>query len=116
MEEIDTIYYNKFGITFHWKRINNNDLKKIQIVFRNTGLLLTNYELKALHRNIEFTIKNVCKSLKNKNSREFILQTNAQTSFSMSYKELSAIKDLVKGTLTQLELHSLLKEVNINQY
>ena len=39
MNEIHPIYHNDFGMAFQWKRNALEDLKKVQLIFRNTGLL-----------------------------------------------------------------------------
>ncbi|SIS88584.1 hypothetical protein SAMN05421766_104629 [Zobellia uliginosa] len=48
MDDITPIYHNPFGVAFQWKRNTIKDIRKIQIVFRDTGLLLTEKELVQL--------------------------------------------------------------------
>ncbi|WP_044397904.1 hypothetical protein [Lacinutrix sp. Hel_I_90] len=113
MEDINTIYYNTFGIAFQWKRCTAKDFRKIQIVFRNTGLFLTQKELIQFSKHIENTLNSsrLCHDCKKKKCSKLLLleAPNPQTSFSMTYKELKDIQDLVKGTLFHLELERLLK-------
>lgn len=45
MTDIDPIYMNNFGIAFQWPTKNTNGNKKIQMVFRDTGLLLCEEKL-----------------------------------------------------------------------
>ena len=118
MDDINTIYYNKFGITFQWKKWIAKDFKKIQIVFRNTGLLLTQSELIQFSDTIERTLDSAClcnDCMENDSCKLVLLKApNPQTSFSMTYNELKEIQDLIKGTLFQLGLDILLKKQMIN--
>ena len=101
MEDINTIYYNSFGIAFKWKRCAIKDLKKIQLVFRNTGLFLTPNELIQFSKNIKKSLNQSlkCDECSNQNSCKSILleAPNAQTSFAMNYSELKEMDDLVRG-------------------
>ena len=119
MEDINTLYHNSFGIAFQWKRCAVKDFKKIQLVFRNTGLFLTKSELIQFSKQIESTFKspNMCADCKNNDScKSLLLETpSPQISFAVSYKELKDIKDLVKGTLVQLELEYVFKANAINK-
>lgn len=114
MEDINTIYFNNYGIAFQWKRCAAKDLKKIQIVFRNTGLFLTETELIKFSKNIEETLESSClcnDCKKSGNCKLFLLQApNPQASFSMSQAELKNMQDLLSGTLFQLGLDKILKD------
>ncbi len=118
MEDIYTIYYNSFGIAFQWKRCAVKDLKKIQLVFRNTGLFLTQNELVQFSKNIKKSLNQSlkCEDCNNQNSCKSILleAPNTQTSFAMSYNELKEINDLVNGTCFQLNLNKLLEKLIIS--
>ena len=118
MNDINTFYYNDFGIAFQWKRCAAKDFRKVQLVFRNTGLLLSLKELikflKNIDKSLNFTSKyenckpcKVCQSI-------LLEAPNSQISFAMSYHELRSLKDLIKGTLFQLALDNLLKEKEVN--
>ena len=118
MDDINTFYYNDFGIAFQWKRSAAKHLKKIQLVFRNTGLLLSLDELIKFLNNIENALTRptrcihcedykLCKSI-------LVEAPNPQTSFAMSFNELQKLKDLVKGTLFQLGLDNLLQRQEVN--
>ena len=117
MEDINTICYNNFGIAFQWKRNIAKDFNKIQLVFKNIGLFLKPNELIQFSKNIEFALEktNPNMNAEKKNiSKLFLLEApNPQTSFSMTCKKLQDIKDLVKGTLFQLELYDVLEHKNI---
>lgn len=115
MDDIKIIYYNDFGIAFKWKRCAVKNTKKIQLVFRNTGLLLTPKELIQFSKNIKKSLNQSlkCNECSNQNSCKFMLLEvpNAQTSFAMSYNELKKIDDLVNGTCFQLELNKLIENL-----
>lgn len=114
MEDINTLYYNDFGIAFQWQRGLAKNIKKVQLVFRNTGLFLTSSELMHFFKQIEATINspNMCKDCRhNESCKSLLLQTPApQISFAVSYIELKKIRDLVKGALVQLELENVFKD------
>jgi len=114
MEDINELYHNDFGIAFQWKRCAAKDYKKIQLVFRNTGLFLSEKELLQFNNYVENTLKkpSVCIDCKeNDNCKSLLLETPApQISLAVSSIELKYIKDLLKGTLAQLELESIFRD------
>ncbi len=120
MNDINTFYYNDFGIAFQWKRCAAKDFKKIQLVFRNTGLLLTAEELIRFSSNIDKSLMSIprCQNCRNNRTCKSILleAPNPQTSFAVSIEELEYLKDLVKGTIFQLGLHKILKKQFIDYY
>lgn len=113
-EDINPIYNNNFGIAFQWKRNTTRDTKKIQMVFRNTGLLLTKEELQQFSLNIRCSLaesdQSLCTECSQKEyCRSLLLDTPApQVTLAMSYKELHAVRDLVDGTLFQLNLDNFI--------
>lgn len=117
MDDINTIYYNDFGIAFQWKRSTAKDLNKVQLVFKNTGLFLNKKELVQFLNNTEQALNQskICANCpKNKNVELFLLEApNPQLSFAMKVEELKAIQDLITRTLFQLGLHSFLKDHHI---
>ena len=117
MEDINTIYYNNFGIAFYWKRCTVKDFKKIQLVFRDTGLLLTPNELVKFSKNIDQSLNSSCSCvdcMEYKTCRSLLVEApNPQITFAMSYTELKEIQDLIKGTLFQLGLNKILNDNTI---
>ncbi|OEK09534.1 hypothetical protein A8C32_12565 [Flavivirga aquatica] len=114
MNDINTIYYNNFGIAFQWKRGIVKDLKKTQLVFRNTGLFLTQKELIQFSYNIKKCVESC--SLGSDPCELLFLETlNPQITFAMSHTELKDMQDLIKGTLFQLGLTKILEEFTINK-
>ncbi|MEM9363491.1 MAG: hypothetical protein AAGA43_12690 [Bacteroidota bacterium] len=112
MKNINPIYHNPFGVAFQWKRSSSADRLKVQLVFRNTGLLLSYLELKEFLQCISDTLgaSQLCHNCsEDKNCRALLLETPInQLSFAMSIVELQSLQELVEGTLFQLELDHLL--------
>lgn len=115
MENINPLYHNPYGVTFQWKRGSVNDILKVQLVFRDTGLLLSHDELSEFSNCITSTITNtnLCGNCsKDEECRALLLETPVtQLSFAVSLKELKALKELVEGTLFQLGLNNLLQKL-----
>lgn len=115
MEDINTIYYNNFGIAFRWKKCAAKDFNKIQIVFRNTGLYFTNQELLIFSKNIDnaFDLASNCHYSKdNILCRNIILNTSyPEVTFAINMIELIDIQDLIKGTLFHLNFDRNLNKI-----
>tara|TARA_R110002051_G_scaffold115026_4_gene188086 strand:+ start:3781 stop:4155 length:375 start_codon:yes stop_codon:yes gene_type:complete len=120
MNDINLIYQNEFGIAFQWKKDSDKKASKIQVIFRDTGLLLTPNELHYFSKCINDTIEsgdgNLCKDCKVKGEcRSLLLNSPAQQiTFAVSFTEALKIKDLIKGTLFKLQLDSYFDEFGIN--
>lgn len=112
MEDIIPIYHNNFGVAFQWKRNVAKDIFKIQLVFKDTGLLLTKSEVEKFSQNVLSTIESthLCDTCtKNEECKAHIVQTPApQISLAMNYEEIRSLNDLLDGTLFQLELDNLI--------
>ena len=118
MDDINTIYYNDFGIAFQWKRNIGKDFKKVQLVFKDTGMYLTPNELMQFSSKVEHTISNLCLCYDCKHKekcKSYLLQTPlGQLSFAMTFSELEKIRDLIEGTIFQLRLGNLLDNESID--
>ncbi|WP_394748191.1 hypothetical protein [Spongiimicrobium salis] len=112
MNDIVTLYHNAFGVAFYWKRNEVPLTKRIQIIFRDTGLLITPRELNIFAQLILQARKEgtACENCPmNENCRSWLVNTPAaQITLAMNAKELDAIEDLVEGTLFQLGLNAML--------
>ena len=108
MQDIHPIYHNNFGVAFQWKRNSTKDIMKVQIVFRDTGLLLTKEELTQFSKNIKYTKyhSSLCANCTHNESCKALLVDSPapQITFAMNAKELNGIHDLVEGTLFQMNL------------
>ncbi len=112
MQDIHPIYHNKFGVSFHWKRNSVKEIMKVQIVFRDTGMLLSTEELTQFSKNIKYTKNNesLCSDCKQNDSCKALIVTSPakQITFAMNAKELAAVEDLIEGTLFQMNLDTYL--------
>ena len=115
MEDIIPIYHNEFGVAFQWKRNSAQNILKIQLVFKDTGLLLSKKELETFSQSVLQTIENthLCNSCShNSECKAHIVQTPAtQISLAMNYSEIRALNDLLDGTLFHLQLDNLLTDL-----
>ncbi|MBU2995282.1 hypothetical protein KO500_02510 [Cellulophaga baltica] len=118
MDDINTIYYNEFGIAFQWTKNSEKDSKKIQLVFKDTGVYVTKNELELFSIIIENTLDSlcVCDGCQHKDScKSYLLQTPfGQISFAMTLKELKDVEDLITGTIFQLRLDNMLENQSID--
>ncbi|MFS4494539.1 hypothetical protein [Maribacter sp. 2308TA10-17] len=112
MQDIHPIYHNNFGVAFQWKRNKVKDIMKVQIVFRDTGLLLSKEELTQFSKNIKYTKDNssLCNDCaQNESCKALLIDSPApQITFAVNVKELNGIQDLVEGTLFQMNLDNYL--------
>lgn len=115
MKEIDLIYHNQFGVAFRWKSGIARDSNKVQLVFRDTGMLLTKKELIYFSQCIKGVDRDqyFCERCSQQEScRTLLLSTPApQITLALNAKELTAIEDLVTGSLFQLNLNDFIKGV-----
>ena len=113
-QDIYPIYNNSFGMAFQWKRGASKTNGKVQIVFRDTGLLLSRDELQQFFENVQCT-KNSCAPCNSRcgtDCRALLLDTPAsQVSLAVSERELDAIEDLIQGPLFQLDLSTYINGI-----
>ena len=113
-DEILNIYSNSYGISFKWKYGVKKNKDKVQMVFRDTGLLLTRKELIQFSKNIQCTLNGEegCHRCNEEDCRSLLLDTPApQISLAVSKRELGALEDLVEGTLFQMDLDTYLNNI-----
>lgn len=118
MKDIIPIYTNKFGIAFQWKRSDIKQFGKIQVVFRDTGLLLSKEELVQFAEHIKCAKngRGFCENCsQQEDCRGLLLDTPApQVTMAVSLNELDAIQDLVEGTLFHMNLDNYLDGICSN--
>lgn len=106
------IYGNDFGLAFHWKRADELQCNKIQLVFKETGFHLTLSELEYFSTLIcesQSRIKACADCELRGNCSRFLLQTPSnQIDLAVSIPELKGIQDLVDGTVFKLKLQNYL--------
>lgn len=118
MNDIKLLFHNDFGMAFHWKEVETIHTEKIQLVFRNTGLLFQLAQLKRFKGQIDQSIETctlcaVCRA--NRDCRVLLLETPvAELSFAVSYYELHLISELVSGALFQIEMNTVLTQKQIH--
>lgn len=115
MTDVNPLYVNSFGIAFEWPTTPSCRKKKIQLVFRDIGLLLSTEELKQFLKNIQHTEGScsLCKDCGNNDTCKALLVNSPvqQISFAMNVKELKTVKDLVENTLFHVGLNGLLEKL-----
>ena len=115
MQDIHRIYHNSYGISFQWKRNRLEDLMKVQIIFKDTGLLLSKEELTLFSNNIRHTKEtySLCNDCVHNDSCKGLLieAPLPHITFAVNTKELKGIQDLVEGTLFHMNLNNFLGEI-----
>ncbi|TVZ16005.1 hypothetical protein JM81_2258 [Maribacter sp. MAR_2009_72] len=120
MNDITPIYQNEYGIAFKWKPEKPSKTNKVQIIFRDTGLLLTKKEIhyfsKCIHDTLQSGNGNLCNDCQIKGEcRSLLLNSPAhQVSFAVSYTEALKIKDLIDGTLFKIQLDAYFNDIGIS--
>lgn len=114
-EKVNRVYKNNIGISFTIKReYMPYEDDKINLVFNTTALRLNDVELEIFLQDIESAVAKPlkCKCENPKDCKSILVETPLeQLSLAMSYNELLQMKDLIKGTLFQIELNYLLREI-----
>lgn len=114
MREIEQIYYNDFGVSFHWKKDSMVLTEKVQIVFKETGFYLSLNEIRAFAQIIDNTCEEMeCSNCCHRaNCHKYLLKTPLQQiDLAVSKNELLQIKDLVEGTLFTMDLYDYINKV-----
>lgn len=117
MRDVRIIYHNTFGMSFYWVKEDEVLTDRIQIVFKETGFYLSVAEIRKFSGMIsEACTKTNCGNCsKAGKCRRFLLKTPLkQIDLAVSANELDKIKDLVEGTLFQVELNHYLWNVSLN--
>ena len=114
MKEVEQIYFNDFGVAFHWKK-NDTVLKdRIQMVFKETGFYLSENEIKDFAKLIDEACRetNCADCCHRSRCHKFLLKTPLkQVDLAVSKSELFHIKDLVEGTLFNMDLYDYITNV-----
>jgi hypothetical protein len=114
MKEVEQIYYNDFGVAFHWKRDGEVLKEKVQIIFKETGFYFSNEQIAEFADIIDQTCReNSCASCCHRaQCHKFLLKTPLnQIDLAVNNAELLQIKDIVQGTLFNLNLLDYLGSV-----
>ncbi len=114
MKEIEQIYYNDFGVAFYWKIDGKVYKDRIQVVFKETGFYFLETEIKEFSQivcDMACTTDACNCSFRNKCHR-FLLKTPVrEIDLAVSQQELLNIKDLLQGTLFNIEMSYYINKV-----
>lgn len=118
-EDISTLYHNDFGMSFKWvDDLNNND-NNIRIIFRLACLYVSITQIKSLLCEVNSTLNKAetsyCNDCELNSSCKSLLMhiPNSDVSFAMSHIEMEQMKELLEGTLFQIELQNFLGRLDI---
>lgn len=114
MKEIEQIYFNDFGVAFHWRKGDEILTDKVQLVFKETGFYLTENKIKEFTTIINTACNETeCSGCNMRSScYRYLLKTPLKgVDLAVSKNELYLIKDLVEGTLFNLNLLEYLNNV-----
>jgi len=114
MKEVEQIYHNDFGVAFHWKKDDEVLKEKVQIIFKETGFYFTLQQIEEFADIIDETCReNSCASCcLRSNCHKFLLKTPLnQIDLAVNKRELMQIKDLVEGTIFNINLLDYLGSV-----
>ncbi|WP_103864386.1 MULTISPECIES: hypothetical protein [Aquimarina] len=117
MNAIDKIYSNDLGISFFWKQEKQIPTPKVQLVFRDTGFLLTLNELKDFSNSCTITYDSqCCNQCKNsQHCRSLLLRTPSEKiDLAVNREELLQIQELINGTIFRVELQDWVKNLSLN--
>ncbi|MDG2432888.1 hypothetical protein [Flavobacterium sp.] len=118
MKAVKPIYHNESGTSFFWKKENDIVTDKVQLIFRETGFYFSRPELKQFKNCIDesYRSNHSCDNCDLKNScHKFLLRTPcSQIDLAVTMNELTAVKDLVEGTLFNISMIDYLHGEGMN--
>ncbi|WP_313806691.1 hypothetical protein [Flavobacterium sp.] len=109
MQELQEVYHNDIGVAFFWKKDQQILTEKVQLVFKETGLYLTTPNLLKFAKELDTTCSKICCSdceLKNRCQRYLLRTPFDGLELAVSSDEALQLKDLVEGTLFQIQLNA----------
>lgn len=116
--DIDIIHTNEIGIVFKWKKTVKRDKNKVQLVFRDTGFFIQPNELLEFSKCVKKAIKSaaVCPNHGNNEScRTILLETPVEKlTFAVNRTELYLLNELILGSLFNMELYKMLKNLDLS--
>ena len=118
MKAVKPIYNNESGTSFFWKKEHDIVTDKVQLIFRETGFYFSRPELNEFKNCIEesYRTNRSCENCDLKNScHKFLLRTPcSQIDLAVTMNELTAVKDLVEGTLFHISIIDYLHGEGMN--
>ncbi|KAF2514513.1 hypothetical protein E0W68_13655 [Flavobacterium salilacus subsp. salilacus] len=117
MKEIEQIYHNEFGVAFHWIKNDAVLTERVQLIFKETGFYLEHHELDEFKMLVNATCAqyNCNDCCYRQACQRVLLKTPvSEVDLAVTQKELYLIKDLMEGTLFNLNLSYYIKELCSN--
>ena len=115
MNEIKQLYYNTFGVSFYWTKEGKPLSKRIQVVFKDTGMYLTAEQVLEFSELIKECGDSRCDSCRSKCCRKFLLKTPVpEIDLAVDQSEFLQIKDLIDGTLFRIDMFNYLNKECLN--
>lgn len=114
MEQIKQLYHNDFGMAFYWVKNDRVLREKVQLVFKEAGFYLSFSELEKFSAHIETTCSNIkCSDCElREHCHKFLLETPFPgLELAVSEGEALQLKDLVSGTLFQVQLDEYINSI-----
>ena len=114
MKEIEQVYHNDFGVAFYWKIDGKVYKERIQLVFKETGFYFTADEIMQFSFLVnDMAEKNGCCECGYRNKcHRFLLKTPVrEVDLAVTQDEILNIKDLLEGTLFNIELMSYINNL-----
>lgn len=117
MSAIHKIYSNEVGISFFWKKEENFDTRRVQIVFRDIGFLLMLSELKDFSNACVKAIAshNCDQCKKHQHCRSLLLRTPSdKIDLAVNRDELDQLQELINATIFKVELKYWIQDMCLN--
>lgn len=114
MQQLQEIYHNDLGVAFFWKKDGKVLEEKVQLVFKETGFYLSNHELTKFAKELDSTCSKICTpdcELRHQCQRYLLRTPFDGLELAVSADEALQLKDLVAGTLFQIQLNSYLNDI-----
>lgn len=117
MQQLKQIYHNDLGVAFFWKIDKKILVEKVQLVFKETGFYLSNRELMKFAQELDTTCSKICTpdcELRQQCHRYLLRTPFEGLELAVSADEALQLKDLVAGTLFQIQLHHYISDISKN--
>ncbi|GAA3518988.1 hypothetical protein GCM10022393_36440 [Aquimarina addita] len=117
MDAINKIYSNEVGISFFWKKEEHMETRRVQMVFRDIGFLLTLHELKEFSKgctNAKASYNcNQCAD--HQHCRSLLLRTPSEKiDLAVSIDELDQLQELINTTVFRVSLKNWVQNLCLN--
>lgn len=114
MQQLQEIYHNDLGVAFFWCKSDTVLKEKVQLVFKESGFYLSDNDLMKFAHELDATCSKICCSdcEFRTSCQRYLLRTPFEgMELAVSASEALLIKDLVEGTLFQMQLNAYLNNL-----